>query len=123
MSNYAQLTLDGFSAPTAKIIATTKVEAHADPAWLEMASFGVQQLAASRDVFTTDEVWEWLDRNTPLRPHEPRAMGAVMKKVAAEGVIEASGLYQQSAREECHNRPVMIWRSRLRPDSTAVVVR
>ena len=123
MTQYAQLTLDGMDAPSAKIIALRKVEAHADPAWLDIATFGVKQLAVTQDVFTTDEVWEWLDRNTPLRPHEPRAMGAVMKKVAAEGVIEASGLYQQSAREECHNRPVMIWRSRLRPDSTAVVVR
>lgn len=114
MSQYAQLTLDGFSAPSAKIIAITKVEAHADPAWLEMAAFGVQQLAASRDVFTTDDVWEWLDRNTPLRPHEPRAMGAVMRKGAAAGVIQASGVYEQSRREECHNRPVMVWSSLVR---------
>ena len=114
MTQWAQLTLDGFSAPSAKIIALAKVTAHADPAWLEVAAFGVRQLAASRDVFTTDDVWEWLDRNTPLRPHEPRAMGAVMRRAGTDGTIEPSGLYQQSEREECHNRPVMLWRSLVR---------
>lgn len=114
MTQYAQLTFDGMGAPSAKIIALAKVEANADPAWLDIAAFGVSQLAASRDAFTTDDVWEWLDRNTPLRPHEPRAMGAVMRKSAAAGTIEASGLYEQSSREVNHNRPVMIWRSLVR---------
>ena len=112
MTQFAQLTFDGFDAPSAKIVAITKVERHADPAWLQMADFAVQQLCRTEAEFTTDDVWEWLDRNTHLRPHEPRAMGAVMRKAAVVGLIEATQRYVQSRRDECHGRPVAVWRVR-----------
>lgn len=112
--NYAQLTLGGFNAPSAKIVAIARVESHADPAWLNIAEFAVSQLCVTEDEFSTDAVWGWLSRNTPLQPHEPRALGAVMRKAAIDGLIASTGRYQQSEREECHNRPVAIWRSLVR---------
>ena len=114
MTQYAQLTLDGMDAPSAKIIAINKVEAHADPAWLSIAEFAVSQLCVTEDEFSTDAVWQWLSRNTPLQPHEPRAMGAVMRRAVRKGWIESTGRYEQSSREVNHQRPVMIWRSRVR---------
>lgn len=111
---YAQLTLDGFDAPSAKIVAITKVESHADPGWLLQARGAVDAVAHLRDAFTTDDVWEALSQSNIADPREPRAMGAVMRKAQADGLIEPSGVYQQSSREVNHNRPVMIWRSLIR---------
>lgn len=114
MTTFAQLSLDGFDAPSAKIVAIARVESHADPHWLDSACAEVDFLARAKDAFTTDDVWERLDNHDTPPPREPRAMGAVMRKAAADGVIEASGVYEQSSREVNHNRPVMIWRSLVR---------
>lgn len=108
---YAQLTLDGFNAPSAKIVAIAKVEQHADPSWLVSARQAVDNLAFLHDEFTTDLVWERLTLHDVPEPREPRAMGAVMRKAAADGLIEATGDYRQSTREVNHNRPVMVWKS------------
>lgn len=114
MTQFAQLTLEGFGAPSAKIVALARVEQHADPDWLTSARAEVDFLARARDAFTTDDVWERLENHDTPPPREPRAMGAVMRAAAADKVIEASGVFQQSSREINHNRPVMIWRSLVR---------
>lgn len=114
MTQFAQLTLAGFNAPTAKVIAINQAESHADPHWLAAARAEVDFLARVKDAFTTDDVWQRLENHDTPPPREPRAMGAVMRKAAADRVIEASGMYEQSSREINHNRPVMIWRSLVR---------
>jgi hypothetical protein len=52
-------------------------------------------------------VWDALGEN---RPVEPRALGAVMKAMARDGKIRATGEYRKSARTDCHARPVAVWR-------------
>jgi len=111
---YAQLTLDGMDAPSAKIIALHKVESHADPAWMLAAFTTVELIAYVHDTFTTDAVWKSLEQNNVNSPREPRAMGAVMRKAAQDGLIEATGRYQQSTRDSNHQRPVAIWCSLVR---------
>lgn len=114
MTTFAQLTLDGMDAPSAKIIAIAKVESHADPAWMRAARAQVDDLARIYDEFTTDHVWDFLDMPEHPKCREPRAMGAVMRKAAIDGVIATTGRYVNSNRAECHNRPVAIWRSLVR---------
>jgi len=111
---YAQLTLDGMDAPSAKIIALHKVESHADPHWMASARAEVDAVAFLYDEFSTDAVWERLANHDVPEPREPRAMGAIMRKAALDGVIEATNRYEQSSREVNHQRPVMIWRSCVR---------
>jgi hypothetical protein len=111
MTAYAQLTLLMPDVP-AKITSIRRVHEHADPAWLAQAYSAIQHLCAQRFSFTSDDVWALLDaRNVPA-PREPRALGAVMRQAARDGLLEASGEYVQSERSECHNRPVAIWEVR-----------
>jgi hypothetical protein len=75
--------------------------------WIERARDAVQLVALARFDFTSDEVWDALGED---RPEEPRALGAVMKAMARDGLIRATGEYRKSARVDCHARPVAVWR-------------
>lgn len=96
-----------FDAEEARDQAVARVEAHAPEGWSERAQDTVRLIAVSRFDFTTDHVWEALGED---RPPEPRALGAVMKKMAHEGTIRATGEYRKSHRMDCHARPVAVWR-------------
>jgi len=37
-------------------------------------------------------------------------LGAVMKAMARDGAIRATGEYRKSSRVDCHARPVAVWR-------------
>ena len=103
--------LDVIEAETAKSEALERVEANADPSWKKQAMTIVKQLASSRSEFTTDDVWEALFQADVDMPHEPRALGAMMRNCAHEGRIVATDRYVPSARIACHRRPVRVWRS------------
>ena len=85
------------------------VEAAADPRWIDTCEKFVRHLASLGGRFTTDDVWNLLDE-TGLTTKEPRAMGAVIRKMAAARVIIGAGEYWVSQRPECHQRPVKVWR-------------
>jgi len=90
--------------------ALERVERNAEEAWKESAREAVERLAAIRDEFTTDAVWTMVDR-MGLKTHEPRAMGAIMRRAASEGICEATDRTRRSVRPECHCRPIRVWRS------------
>ena len=75
--------------------------------WIQRARESVALIALARFDFTTDDVWNALGED---RPDEPRALGAVMKAMARDGVIRATGEYRKSTRVDCHARPVAVWR-------------
>lgn len=89
--------------------AIERVTDHADSAWLALAFDAVVGLAFDRESFTTDDVWHRLDGVNP--PHEPRAMGSVMKRAQREGVIEATKDFIPTTRPQAHAAPVRVWRS------------
>lgn len=89
--------------------AIDRADAHADEAWKQHAEKVVAWTALALREFTTDDVWDSLD--PAYSTHEPRALGAVMKRMAARGVIVPTDRYQTSKRSECHNRPVRVWRA------------
>lgn len=100
--------LDIFAALEARDEALGRVEANADERWKAEALAAVRHLARMLPEFTTDDVWARLGDSYP---HEPRALGAVMKTAAAAGLIEPTDRIRTSHRPECHARPVRVWRS------------
>lgn len=91
--------------------ALTAVEYNTDPEWQTPAEQAIAWLARSRETFTTDDVWQHLYQHGHTFPHEPRAMGALMRNAARAGLITASDRVIPSQRPECHRRPVRVWRS------------
>lgn len=83
--------------------ALAQVEAHAPADWKNAASAVLARLAASREPFTTDDVWAALPQ-----PPEPRAIGALIRSAAMAGKIRRVG-WRASSRPECHSRPVAMW--------------
>lgn len=91
--------------------AVRRVAANADPAWMTEARSTIRAMAFQRRYFTTDDLW-----SAGLRqPHEPRALGAVMREAARAGICEPTDRYQRSNRPACHTRPLRVWRSLLYP--------
>lgn len=86
--------------------ALARVEAHTAPIFAEHADRIVRTLARTGREFTTDEVWKHL---VGVFTHEPRALGAVITRLAKAGIIEKTGAYVPSGRIECHGRPVPVW--------------
>jgi hypothetical protein len=108
-SSYAKGQLDLFEQrPNRRNRAAARENANA--AWKERAYQAVLRAARTREDFTTDDVWEFLDADD--RPHEPRAMGAIMQDAKRAGVIEAvRGAVRQSEHATCHARPKQVWKA------------
>jgi len=92
--------------------AINRVEANANAKWREAAYLACCLCAYKWREFTTDDVWELMDALFPdCQTHEPRAMGAIMRKAVRAGKIEASGESFKSRRPQCHGRPIAVWDS------------
>lgn len=76
--------------------------------WYEAALRVIRGLANSGKLFTTDDVWEALEKQLVATP-ERRAMGAVMRDTARAGTIKPTTNYVKSRRPACHARPVRVW--------------
>lgn len=100
------------AAEAAKEDAIAAAEAHADAEWKEAAYVAVWRVAGQVEHFTTDHVWRLLAQE-PFATHEPRALGAVMRLAAKDGMVRATGAYWPSSRARCHGRPVRVWESRI----------
>lgn len=58
--------------------------------------------------FTADDVWEEFEKRPPRGlSSDPRALGGVLKIMAKEGFIRATGSWQPSKRR--HAAPIMVW--------------
>jgi transcriptional accessory protein Tex/SPT6 len=104
---------DALAAIEARDAAIIQVDFNADPQWKKAADMAIRAIAMDRPEMTTDDVWRWLHEVAIEAPHEPRALGAAMKRAAREGIIVATDRVKQSARPECHARPVRVWKSLL----------
>lgn len=82
--------------------AVERVGANAAPDAIEAARGMILELPRGTE-FTTDDLGD---------PGfaEPRAWGAVMHGLAAEGAIAATPGYRCSNRPVCHRRPKRVWR-------------
>lgn len=92
--------------------AIRRVADNAEPEWMDAARWAVFEIAGRRDEFTTDAVWALLERKGVAAPHEPRAMGAVMRWASKNACwIEATDRTSPSTRPEHHAYPNRVWRS------------
>lgn len=84
-----------------------KVYENADPEWLALAERAVLAVSKEKGEFTVDDIWELIPAC-----REPRALGAIIRRMSKQGIIVATGRYKESSRSACHHRPVLIWRKR-----------
>lgn len=90
--------------------AIQRVGEHAHPEWLAEARDAVYVVALRLPQFTTDDVWDAM-QDVEVTTHEPRALGAVMRAAAKEGICAPSLGYVNSRRRACHLRPLRVWKS------------
>jgi hypothetical protein len=106
MSEY----LKGKSPET--VLSILQVHLNANAEWERYALACIAVVASTHSDFTADEVAEQMARKTDApKTHEPRAMGAVMLKAAAEGLIDSTEEFKASTRSSTHNSPRRVWRS------------
>lgn len=103
------------AAQAAKDEAVQRVERHARPEWLRCALLAVYDVARYRAEFTTDAVWALLDARDVPPPHEPRAMGPVMKRAVNLGYCAQTDRVRPSVRVVNHGRPIAVYRSLVLP--------
>lgn len=89
--------------------AIDQAERNADEQWKHTAMLIIRDLAQSHHSITSDTVWAHLI-NLGVVTHEPRALGALMRKAAKAGWIEATDRYIPSHRGVNHARPVRVWK-------------
>jgi hypothetical protein len=89
-----------------------EVYENADEEWKAVAMRAVRYLAETYDVFPAEEVSFAVERWYPgVRTHEPRALGAVMRRAQAAGLIEPTDQYVGTQRSTRNSAPVRLWRS------------
>lgn len=87
--------------------AMATVAANTHPEWVKLAVGAVQHLADLGPAFSTDEVWERLEATGAPRPHDPRALGPVMKRAVKDRMISPTGNYTKSRRR--HASPIPLY--------------
>lgn len=103
---------DPVAGEAAKEEAITRVEDHAETSWLAAAWQAVLHVHDSRPDYyrlTSDDVWRALEYDGMPEPHEPRAMGAVMRRAVAEGLLVATPDFRPSDLARNHRRPVRVY--------------
>jgi hypothetical protein len=86
--------------------AIQQVEDNADADWLAEADAALEYAASRYDLFTSDDIWDLLTST----PREPRAMGAVLRRGQAAGLIKPTETWWQSRRAASHRRPLRVWK-------------
>lgn len=78
--------------------------------WSALADIAVSWCAEHHDEITTDDVWQRLADQGVDPPHEPRAIGPVMRRAVADGVIVSTDRYVRSRRPVHHRAPLRVYR-------------
>lgn len=73
--------------------------------WAAEAEAVVLRLAAEKPTFTSDDIWA----AGLSRPSEPRALGAVLNRLARLGRIYPSGRYVKTTQASRHRAPIAVW--------------
>lgn len=100
--------LDIIAATEARDEALRRVASATDPSWATNIENIILGLAT--DTFTTDDVWQAASDANLDMPHEPRALGAILHRLARQQMIVATDRYIPSQRVACHRRPIRVWR-------------
>lgn len=79
--------------------------------WTRLALRAVQSVSTLAATWTTDDIWARLDEWDAPPPPEPRAMGAVLRQVARDGIAVPTDRTRPTDRPGSHRRPIRIWRT------------
>lgn len=87
--------------------AMAAVDGHdADTAWRAWVWRWIAELVPGQQ-FIGDDVWTATEAAGVAPPHDPRALGPLVKRAQVVGIIVPTGQYRQSPRR--HLSPVMLW--------------
>ena len=101
---------DAARAAAAREAAMSQVEENADAEVSARALQIIEHLASTREEFTADAVFYLLDAEGSVF-REPKALGPIMRRAAAAGLIVKTDRTVDSVRVSNHRRPVRVWRS------------
>jgi hypothetical protein len=94
------------------------VEAHANEDWAENAYITGMRLARHQTTLMSEDIWDAM--NTTEQTHEPRAMGAVMRRLHRDRVITPTEVFTRSTSPRGHGRPSRIWESLIARGTTNI---
>ena len=100
---------DAAAGEARKEEAVTRVEANASRAWLDAAWEAVCIVAAVPGEMTSDDIWHVLFNWGSPAPHDPRAMGPVMRRAVREGLLRPTSTFRPSDLPQNHRRPVRVY--------------
>jgi hypothetical protein len=83
-----------------------RADQHADPQWLAEAAAAIRLMAELNREFIIDDVWATVGLR---RPHESRAMGAVVVRAKRDGIIAPTDRTRPS--NSSNRSPMRVWRS------------
>lgn len=87
--------------------AMAQVHQGTDPVWAAAAEQAVVvMLRADNGYFTADDVWDALTTANVPAPREPRALGPILRRLANDGTIQATGFTESRRR---HGAPVRVY--------------
>lgn len=98
-----------FGARLQANLAMQQVEANTADEWREVAKRAIMALAHMRPSWTSDDVWDYLERVSQVPVHDNRALGPVLSGLHREKLIEPTGHYEPSRRRHC--APIRVWRA------------
>lgn len=94
--------------------AIDRVEKHADVDWKIKAYQTGVDIARREEFLVSEDIWQALV-DQGVHTHEPRAMGAVMRKLRAANVIAPTERFIISPSPLGHGRPSRVWESLIWP--------
>ena len=100
---------DEAASEAAKEEGMARVDRHAPPLWKETAYRVALYLARSRETFTVDDLWSYVEK-----PPEPRALGPLVTRMKKEGVWIETGMRVKSRIPAHHSYPIEVYRSGIR---------
>ncbi len=98
--------------------AIEQVRANAKADFIAVGRMAVEMCCFTLPQFTTDDVWALIPADN--KPHEPRAMAAIMKYAEKKHWINPLAEFRASERKEAHRGPKRLWHSVLYPMRNAL---
>lgn len=71
----------------------------------------IKRIARKSSTFTTDDVWNDLNRRGITLVADSRVLGPIMQAAARDGLIKSTNRTRKTTRASNHRRPLTIWRS------------
>lgn len=90
--------------------AIRRVGLAASDTWKAVALDALNTVAGHGRDFTSDDVWEVLDKWNVSPPQEKRAMGAIFQRARSLGIATPTEQFIPTARPQAHCAPIRVWR-------------